>query len=139
MVVCGVCCRKKEQTGAKFFKSLFTILMDLLCLRVPQRPRCPDLRSNDTAHKRFIQLEALTLDPQDEKIRREVFRLTTEAARGSPRGFCQPYWKTKPPESVYHVKRACTILSATVLMNIKVLAFIVCQLLLTIKVNKPMG
>ena len=64
---------------------------------------------------------------------------TTEAARGSPRGFCQPYWKTKPPESVYHVKRACTILSATVLMNIKVLAFIVCQLLLTIKVNKPTG
>ena len=64
---------------------------------------------------------------------------TTEAARGSPRGFCQPYWKTKPPESVYHVKRACTILSATVLMNIKVLAFIVCQLVLTIKVNKPTG
>ena len=73
----------------------------------------------------FIQLEALTLDPQDEDSERSVsfVQETTEAARGSPRGFRQPYWKTKPPESVYHVKRACTILSATVLMNIKVFFF----------------
>ena len=95
------CVHEKKSKQGPDFLSLFTILMDLLCLRVPQRPRCPDLRSNDTALKHFIQLEALTLDPQDEKIRREVFRLYKRLLRlheGLPEDFASHIGRPNHPK-----------------------------------------